>query len=149
MWDPEQCSCVLAHHTAGCGPGGHIKANIILQGKRKKPQREPDCCLTKSKTIAALVEVCARMTSGHFQRHSLFKCFHTPSFLGTQNHKGTEGAAKPTPSVTSAPPAPHIKLFKQLQTAVLGTVATVNHKSGACPLGKHQHDSGSTHHKPH
>lgn len=75
MWDPEQYICVLAHHTAGCGPGGHIKANIILQGERKKPQRELDCCLTKRKTTAALLEVCARMTSGHFQRHSLFKCF--------------------------------------------------------------------------
>lgn len=55
MQDPEQCICVLAHHTAGCGPGGYIKANIILQLKRKKPQHELDCCLTKRKTIAALV----------------------------------------------------------------------------------------------
>lgn len=55
MPDPEQCICVLAHHTPGCGPAGYIKANIILQLRRKKPQHEPDCCLTKRKTIAALV----------------------------------------------------------------------------------------------
>lgn len=127
MWDPKQCICVLAHPTAGWGPGGHIKANIILQGKRKKPQRELDCCLTKRKTIAALVEVCARMTSGHFQRHSLFKCFHTPSlFTGTQNHKGTEGAAKPQTLSDICTSCSSHKLFKQLQTAVLDVVATVD-----------------------
>lgn len=54
MQDPKQCICVLAHHTQGYGPGEYMKANIILQLKRKKPQHELDC-LTKRKTIAALV----------------------------------------------------------------------------------------------
>lgn len=90
------------------------------------------------------MEVCARMTSGHFQRHPLFKCFHTPSFTGTKNHKGTKGAAKPKPSVTSAPPAPH-QLLTQLQTALLAIILQWS-KSWACPFGKHQCDTG---HKPH
>lgn len=148
MWDPEQCICVLAHHRAGCGPGGHIKANIILQGKSKKPQRELDCCLTKRKTIAALVEVCARMTSGHFQRHSLFKCFHTPSFIGTQNHKGTgRGCETQTLSGICTSCSSH-KRLKQLQTAALGIMSTLN-RAWSLPIGKQQRDTVATRHQHH
>lgn len=130
MWDPEQCICVPAHHTAGCGPGGHIKANIILQGKRKKPQRELDCCLTKRKTIAALVEVCARMTSGRFQRHSLLKCFHSLVHWHPKSQRYRRGCETQTLGNICTSCSSHKQLKLQLW-------ALCPHwpKPGACPLG--------------
>lgn len=52
---PNNASVYWPTTHLGVGPRGYIKANIILQLKRKKPQHELDCLTKRKKTTAALV----------------------------------------------------------------------------------------------
>lgn len=87
IWSPWNVGPQTMHLCAGpphgrvWAQGTHKSQHYTAREKKKAPAWA--WLLFKRKTIAALVEVCARMTSGHFQRHSLFKCFHTPWFDGT------------------------------------------------------------------